>query len=121
MSGSVYDKWIATNVSDPFGTCQQWTWAMVETFPTLRPARGWYHEIGGPSHCHWWCVAPDGEIVDPTRHQFDLAGDYQEITDPNDLPTGACLGCGGPTFHGDQMCCGACAEEVAESFQRSVS
>lgn len=115
-----YGKWIAVNVREPAGKCREWSAAMATAFPELRLARGWFHELGERAQGHWWCVAPGGAIVDPTRDQFRGPGEYEEVTDPDLLPTGHCLNCGGPTFHGLQVCCDTCGDELAESYRVKV-
>ena len=121
VSDGRYEAWITANVSDPHGRCFEWSVAMRARFPELRQAKGWYHELGGTSHCHWWCVAPDGTVVDPTRGQFMFFGDYEEITDPDRLPTGECMNCGGACFKGRPVCCGSCEDELAETFFGAAS
>lgn len=40
---------------------------MVEAFPELKRVRGHYHcPWLSKAQPHWWCVDPDGNIVDPT-------------------------------------------------------
>ena len=51
--------------------------AAVEADPTLTLVRGHYFERMWPSdpeQPHWWCVKPDGTIVDPSVRQFPSNG-----------------------------------------------
>jgi hypothetical protein len=55
--------------------CMEFTKAFCIRFPELRPERGWvktaildHQDYKGQEH--WWCVAPDSTIVDPTLNQF---------------------------------------------------
>jgi hypothetical protein len=76
-----YDEWIEANVDESFGLCAAWTKRMAEEFPELRRARGHYLDaLWGPRE-HWWLVAPDGSVVDPTKDQL-----------PDKI--GKCLECG---------------------------
>lgn len=111
-----YDEWILENVDNPFGTCREWSWAMAAFFPELRLAKGRYVQWDGRRFCHWWCVGPDGTIVDPTRAQFN-PGDYIEITEEKDVPTGACMNCGEECFEGHQTCCDDCSDENADFYR----
>ena len=68
---SKYDDWIAMWVAthDVRYKCVETTQEMVKAFPELTRVSGYYHDHFGVPH--WWCVTPDGEIVDPTVSQFD--------------------------------------------------
>ncbi len=112
-----YAAWIEAYVSaqpDRFvrGKCAEATAAMIEAFPELRRAMGFAHCTWGRDQ-HWWCVAPDGSIVDPTIEQFLSVCSYEEI-DPNDpealrgVPTGVCMDCGGDVYEGKTFCSEAC-------------
>lgn len=92
----VYDQWIEQN----YGTedlarykCGSATDRMIKEFPELKRVRGWYAGIE-----HWWCVDPNGEIVDPTYMQFGSDynrakyREFQEGVDPE--PLGKCMNCG---------------------------
>lgn len=94
------------------GKCDEATKAMVEAFPELRRAGGFVYCDWGRDQ-HWWCVAPSGEIVDPTAEQFSSIFEYEEL-DLNDpeavkrIPTGVCADCGGPVYEGKYFCGTAC-------------
>ncbi len=83
-----YRQWIAQCVpespDDVRGRCMGFVGLMINTFPELRAASGTFG-----AEPHWWCVDPFGEIVDPTRHQFErdegyhgtLRGRYTDTAD----------------------------------------
>jgi hypothetical protein len=57
------------------GRCKELSEAACAADPTLTLVRGHYYcPIWGTNEPHWWCVKPDGTIVDPTREQFPSAG-----------------------------------------------
>lgn len=107
-----YQQWIeAQNLPEqPCGLCESVSRRMVAAFPELRLVRGHYMPWAESKlYPHWWCVAPDGTIVDPTAAQFAAVGpgDYREHV--GDEPTGRCLECGLYTFHGQSFCDESCA------------
>ena len=62
---------------------------------------------------HWWCVAPDDSIVDPTLEQYAAVMLYAELDldDPEvrrGIPTGVCMDCGGDVYEGATFCSDAC-------------
>lgn len=62
--------------------CRELADKLVEQFPELRRAAGYYTPLGETAPvAHWWCVAPDGSIVDPSAHQFLCMGEgeYAEV------------------------------------------
>jgi hypothetical protein len=67
------------------GKCYAWTHKFVEAFPQLRQVCGFY----GHGE-HYWCVEPDGTIVDPTVEQFDEALDQ--------IYLGKCMNCGSEIY-----------------------
>ena len=99
------------------GFCHDAANAMAKAFfPKLRVARGF---VSG--HPHWWCVAADGEIVDPTADQFsDLGIDlvYVEYDEGKHgpLPTGRCPDCGGYVYDGDTFCGPGCERAFADAL-----
>lgn len=110
-----YADWIAAYVARmPFvrGNCKEATAEMVQHFPELRVAAGFVHCSWGRDQ-HFWCVAPDGSILDPTRGQFDLVYQYEELdlSDPEAVarvPTGVCPNCGGDVYGSDTFCDTSC-------------
>lgn len=74
------------------GRCKELSEALVAENPTLTLVRGHYFcPIWNRDEPHWWAVAQDGTIHDPTRHQFPSAG-HGEYT-PFD-GTVTCAECG---------------------------
>lgn len=57
-----------------YGMCAEHTLAMQQKFPELVRIRGHYDCPFHGKICHWWLVAPNGEIVDPTVSQFITKG-----------------------------------------------
>lgn len=111
-----YADWIARNVEGSgYGKCAEATTAMVEAFPELRRARGFYHDPLWGKRTHWWCVAPDSSVVDPTAAQFPSRGafEYEELLEQelaDSAPTGVCHDCGSPVFKGASFCSTKCSE-----------
>lgn len=113
-----YAEWIkayvAKNNDFVRGKCQDACSEMRLQFPELRAAAGFAHVTWGRDQ-HWWCVAPDGTIVDPTKSQFEFGVvlQYEEL-DLNDpatrarVPTGKCPNCGGECYNGDSLCSERC-------------
>jgi hypothetical protein len=57
------------------GRCKEMSEAAIAADPTLTLVRGHYFcPIWRSDEPHWWCVQPDGAIVDPTREQFPSRG-----------------------------------------------
>jgi hypothetical protein len=74
------------------GKCKEMSEALVAEDPTLTLVRGHYFcPIWGSDEQHWWCVKPDGTIIDPTKLQFPSAG--RGIYSPFD-GTCSCEQCG---------------------------
>lgn len=114
-----YRRWIADHVlSDPCGKCAEITRYMVDAFPELKRVRGHYVCPVDGRFTHWWLVAPDGRIVDPTSQQFASkgTGTYEPHVGPD--PTGRCLNCGA-WFHGDGWSCSPeCLRELDDYYNR---
>jgi hypothetical protein len=69
------ENWLSRN--NPVGKCAEATMEMKKAFPELT-------RVGGDFFCpkwlqssHWWLIAPDGSIVDPTIGQFIYTNDSQ--------------------------------------------
>jgi len=87
-------------------------------FPELRLARGYVFDGCWGERTHWWCVTPDGEVVDPTSSQFPalLPGSYQELG-PNDrIPSGRCPNCGETVYDGATFCDSSCYSAMVTSL-----
>jgi len=113
-----YEDWI-NSWNERAGRCHQAALAMVERFPELRLARGYYNYVSpgypnGKFAEHWWCVDGAGEIVDPTVSQFRLveAIGYEEVAENERLCK--CLNCGTPSVW--QLCGDDCEEEYVVSL-----
>lgn len=64
------------------GRCKELSQEAITADPTLRLVRGWYHCPLWGKQAHWWCVRPDGTVVDPTVSQFPTRGsgaEYEEF------------------------------------------
>jgi hypothetical protein len=94
------------------GACREATLAMVRAFPKLRRVKGHALTCDG-WRPHWWCVTANGEVVDPTAHQWPFgAASYQEVD--NEEPIGECIECGEYCFEskGDNMhLCAECVQQ----------
>lgn len=116
-----YKQWIedSINQESPLGKCALATLAMVEDFPELKRVRGFYNCPFWGKRTHWWCVAPDGLIVDPTAAQFPSlgSGNYQEWIEGQDEPTGKCHNCGVYIYDEGRFCSNSCEKEVMNSLR----
>ena len=57
------------------GKCKEFCEKAVAEDPTLTMVRGHYWcPMWNSDEPHWWCVKPDGTIVDPTKQQFPSNG-----------------------------------------------
>lgn len=111
-----YQEWIDKNVpEDPTGKCAEVTEAMQEVFPELNRVRGHYIcplcvFSSTPIFPHWWLVAPDGQVIDPTAAQFPSKGSgvYEPHDESEPEPTGKCHECGNYCYDGNFFCCENC-------------
>jgi len=131
-----YEEWIAANVPlEPIlarGKCFGATQKMAAAFPELRRVRGHYLCPSWGRQEHWWCIAPDGTIVDPTGHQFPSAtrisggalvvlGVYEPLPDDAEEPIGKCLVCGGYCWASESApsayaCSSECMDQLEKDF-----
>jgi hypothetical protein len=92
-----YEAWIETLVKEHgtalMGQCQVAVRNMVLAFPELRAVAGHSYGVWG-KRGHWWLVAPDGEIVDPTISQFPGPIEYEEWVPGSEVRVGKCMNCG---------------------------
>lgn len=120
-----YQEWIESYVArqpNGFvrGKCKEACEEMVKAFPELRLAAGFAHVTWGEDQ-HWWCVAPDGTVVDPTKSQFQLGVvlEYEEmdLKDPKTrlrIPIGKCPNCGDliyPGGYSESICSERCEKD----------
>lgn len=57
------------------GKCKEMSEALCLEDPTLTLVRGHYFcPMWNRDEPHWWCVKPDGTVVDPTAKQFPSKG-----------------------------------------------
>lgn len=122
-----YHEWIESYVSrqpEGFvrGKCLQACSEMRLQFPELRLAAGFAHVTWGREE-HWWCVAPDGSVVDPTKSQFQfgmvLRYEELDLNDPKTrdlVPVGKCMNCGDETYTSSLAAC-MCSDSCAKSFE----
>lgn len=126
MSNLDYAAWISGYVlrrKSLRGMCLSAAREMIEHFPELRLARGFF--CGGE---HAWCVAPDGSVVDPTRAQYpvDWKDVYEEFRPGDTVRVGRCMNCGEGIYvevdsldnpaHARSFCDASCAYDFERSF-----
>jgi len=96
-SHALFRSWIAERYPTPQSAklqCAEATTAMVAAFPTLRRVRG-HAMIGIDFRPHWWCLTPEGEIIDPTAHQWAAPPVfYDAMPEDAEEPCGKCISCG---------------------------
>lgn len=119
-----YELWIAVNVADPLGRCAEASAEMVAAFPELTRVRGHYFCPVWGERAHWWCVAPDGTIVDPTAAQFPSKGafDYTPLAADVEEPVGRCCNCGELSYAsagGGETCCSPACETAYTAYVTS--
>lgn len=94
---SEFESWIADHYQTPESAklnCMEATESMAAAFPELRRVRG-HAMVGLHDRPHWWLVKTDGEIVDPTAHQWGVQpSSYCEIPLDAEEPHGKCYECG---------------------------
>lgn len=56
------------------GRCKELAEAAIAADPSLMLVRGFYLCPLWGKQAHWWCVKPDGTIVDPSVKQFPTGG-----------------------------------------------
>ena len=92
----MYKDWIDEHYPDKKSAmlqCKEATKLMAEEFPELRRVRG-NVMVGVDYRPHWWLVATDGSIVDPTYRQFTNISFYEEHDESMGDSHGKCRRCG---------------------------
>ena len=95
------------------GRCYEMASELCAKFPELTLTRGHYLCTEWGSQEHWWVVAPNGEIIDPTAGQFPSQGHgtYVPWDESQPEPTGKCPVCGRYTYNRDYTCPDTCTQE----------
>jgi len=118
-----YNSWIQDNYPDPQSArlqCLEATEKMVSVFPELKRVRGLAavkepHDFPPTRTPHWWCVTPEGSIVDPTAHQYPThIISYSESDESKGPPTGKCPNCGDLCYDGGYLCSDKCDKEYMD-------
>lgn len=89
--------------------CMEFSNAFVEKFPELRTERGWINSQereakGWSAGEHWWCVDPEGNIVDPSLNQFAFWREPEKLVykvfnpETDVIYIGRCHNCGDPIY-----------------------
>ena len=126
MSRADYQAWVIENVNQEthgYGKCEEVVLKMAQSFPELKPRRGWFYCMSWGRRGHWWLLDPNGRIVDPTGKQHPTGSlftepenqeRYEDLTDKTDkemaeiVPTGVCAECGDPVYRGASFCNNSC-------------
>lgn len=105
------------------GACHTLCEALIYIHPELALVRGHYLcPVNGPQP-HWWTVAPNGTVVDPTKEQFTFPGMgiYEPWDESLPEPTGKCMNCGGLVFERhDNICSDDCGDAYAAYLMGSL-
>lgn len=115
-----YRSWCEANVQPPVrGKCLMYADRMLTAFPELRTVRGHVGKVHRDCE-HWWCVTPDGTVIDPTAAQFRVGSVYIPFVEGSDEPTGVCPNCGEYCFNGVSVCTAECQREYAAYLRNPV-
>jgi len=118
-----YNIWVTQNYpthKEAYLQCAEATEKMVKRFPELVRVRGLAsveepHGFPPTKTPHWWCVTPQGEIVDPTSHQYPTQIlDYSEVDEALGSPSGKCPNCGNLCYDGAYLCSPKCDKEYLD-------
>jgi len=94
------------------GKCKEMSEALCVLHDDLTLVRGYYHCLFWGKQEHWWCVKPNGDIVDLTIGQFPSStGTYEEFDGSFD-----CEECGLAVSGKDAIPCGrfvVCSDKCA--------
>lgn len=77
-----------------FGRCKEATRAMSQEFPELTEVAGHIEDAVWGRRAHWWLVAPDKSVVDPTSDQFPALYAYEPFRPGGKVRVGKCMYCG---------------------------
>ena len=119
---SKYIAWINKNCkeyNEVVGKCIERTNEMIVEFPELKIVKGFACRVNGngevsKKYLHQWLVNENGEIIDPTKGQYDaICFFYEEIQDDDPKPKGKCINCGNWVYDNSFTCSDKCSEEAA--------
>ena len=116
-----YQRWIDARYPDRDSAwlrCTEATEAMTAAFPELRRVRGHVTDyVYAWNSPHWWCETPDGEIVDPTRRQYEGSKLTYIPLDESNVPQGRCVYCGELYYTPrDTTCSEACSQAMVREM-----
>lgn len=115
-----YNSWIMVHYPTSLSArlkCAEATLAMSLEFPELLRVRGLasVEEPYGlpPTRTpHWWLETFDGEVIDPTAHQYPTRVlQYEAVDEERGGPTGKCPNCGGLCYNQEYCCTDRCFRE----------
>ena len=88
-------NYITANNGIVYGRCVDASKKMVADFPELKVVPG-FIETSYTTDEHCWCVTSDGEIIDPTRAQYQgqLILEYRAFKPGDRVRVGKCMECG---------------------------
>lgn len=120
-----YEEWINNKLKtgNPYGNCEKWSKQMKKQFPELKLVRGFFHCLFWGKREHWWLVCKNNKIIDPTVTQFNfkgIGGDYEELDESQEHPTGKCYNCGEYCYKGASFCCPACKNEMKKEIPNLI-
>jgi len=126
-----YDQWIEENgpktSDEAMGKCKKYVDEMKKQFPELEIQAGFYFDAVWGDRQHWWLKTPDGEIVDPTVHQFPAKSGKNPILysfiPEDERPIGRCANCGELCYPGapsGMLCSRRCEIEYCAYINDSI-
>lgn len=129
-----YSNWIKKHYPTPqsaINQCSQACEKLRNDFPELIITNGLIQVgIEKDQRSHWWARTINGEIIDPTAHQYEAFGSsiifYTEITDDHDLRNfeeGRCSNCGEHYFIGKDNwnCSTTCSSSCFKSYVKYLN
>lgn len=124
-----YMDWIREEYPTPESAllqCEKATLRMSSIFPELIRVRGLAHvkepfDLSPTKTPHWWLETPEGDIVDPTEHQFPTEIlKYDPVDESKGNPTGKCPNCGDLSYGGETMCSDKCSKEYMDYLNKGI-
>lgn len=100
--------------------CLEATLDMAVAFTDLTRVRGVAHvkepfDLPPTRAPHWWLVDYEGNIIDPTAHQYPTEIlKYDPVDESRGEPTGKCPNCEDLAYGGQYFCSDKCEKSFAE-------